>query len=375
MSERDIAGLLFTGDMYGVQLDQLAAWLGISPAGARAAASRWRERGHAESARLGPGPAWVWLTRDGLAACGLRYAAAGPALSRLAHLRAVTAVRLALESSSGYTAAGGYWRSERRLRARAGGRLPLRQHLPDGEVHWPESAPGAAPPGAAPPGAAPPGAAPPGAAPPGAAPPGSAPPGSAPPGPPAGPGWAGECWAVEAELTPKTVRRTVAIMTEILTRTGDYGCPAAEVAVPGRPPRHARVLYVCSAAARPVVHRARAALGGALAGRVEIRLLPDGAVLARGDDPPQPPAIHRLGENTPPAHLPSPADTRGDDPPQPPAIHRLAENTPPAHLPSPADTRGDDPPQPPAIHRLAENTPTAHLPSPADQRPTGGKRS
>ena len=241
MSERDIAGLLFTAEMYGVQLDQLATWLDVRPAGARSAAARWRNRGHAESARLGPGPPWVWLTRDGLAACGLPYAAAAPALSRLAHLRAVTAARLALESAAGYAAAGGYWRSERRLRARVGGRLPLREHLPDGEVHWPEPA------GAR--------------------------------GGTAGPGWAGECWAIEAELTPKTVRRTVAIMTEILTRTGDYGCPAAEARVPGRPPRHVRVVYVCSAAARPAVRRAREALSAALAARVEIRALPPGAEL------------------------------------------------------------------------------------------------
>ena len=68
-------------------------------------------------------------------------------------------------------------------------------------------------------------------------------------------------------------------MAEILTRTGDYGCPAAEVRVPGSLPRHARVLYVCSAAARPTVVRARDALPGALAGRVEIRGLPASAAL------------------------------------------------------------------------------------------------
>ena len=42
-----------------------------------------------------------------------------------------------------------------------------------------------------------------------------------------------ERWAIEAELTPKTVARTTAIMREILTRTGDYGCPAADAVVPG----------------------------------------------------------------------------------------------------------------------------------------------
>ena len=250
MSERDVAGLLFTAEMYGVQLDQLAVLLAVSEVRARALAARWRERGYAESARLGPGRPWVWLTRDGLAACGLPYRPASPALSRLAHLRAVTAVRLALESTPGYLAAGAHWRSERRLRARMGSRVPLREHLPDGEVHWPDTD---GPDGRAPDG-----------------------------GPGAAPPWAGECWAIEAELTRKTVRRTTAIMAEILTRTGDYGGPAAEVRVPGALPRHARVLYVCSAAARPTVIRARAALPSALAARVEIRGLPAGAGLDHG---------------------------------------------------------------------------------------------
>ena len=113
----------------------------------------------------------------------------------------------------------------------------MRQHLPDAEVHWPDGAPFDAP-----------------------------------------VGWAGECWAVEAELSAKTVVRTAAIMRDILTRTGDYGCPAAEVAVPGRPPRHARALYLCSPAALGAVLRARDSLGP-LAARVEVRDLPAGALL------------------------------------------------------------------------------------------------
>jgi hypothetical protein len=242
MTERDVAGLLFTAEMYGVQLDLLAARLGITEPAARATAARWRRRGYADWAQLGPGGRWVWLTRAGLAACGLPYRAAAPALPRLAHLRAVTAVRLALEAAPGYAAAGGHWRSERRLRARMGSRVPLREHLPDGEVHWPDGEV------------------------------------HWPDGDSAGSAtvvsWAGECWAIEAELTRKTVSRTAAIMTEILTRTGDYGCPAAEVRVPGRAPRHTRVLYLCSPAARPVVLRARQALGPSLAARIEVRSLP-----------------------------------------------------------------------------------------------------
>ncbi len=227
------AGLIFAGEMYALQLDQLAMLLGMSRRGATALAGRWRAAGLAETGPLSPGPRWLWLTRAGLARAGLPYTAAAPGLSRLAHLRAVTATRLALTSAPGFGAGGGYWRGERRLRARMGGRIGLREHVPDGEVHWPG--------------------------------------GTAVP-------WAGECWAIEAELTPKTPSRTVAIMRELLHRTGDYGCVAADATVPGRPPRHDRAVYLCSPAALTVVSRARDVLGP-LAARVEIRLLPPGAVL------------------------------------------------------------------------------------------------
>jgi hypothetical protein len=238
LAVRDAAALIFAADMYGVQLDQLAA-LTRGERGARAAAARWRELGYAETARLGPGPAWLWVTRAGLAACGLGYSPARPALSRLAHIRAVAAARLALEATSGFQHAAAFWRCERRIRSRHG--VGVRQHLPDAEVHWPDGSPPGSPDGA-----------------------------------PAG--WAGECWAVEAELSPKTLARTVAIMREILTRTGDYGCPAADASVPGRPARHTRALYLCSPAALGTVLRARDALGP-LGERIEVRNLPPGALL------------------------------------------------------------------------------------------------
>jgi len=228
---RDIDALVFTAEMYGVQLDQLAGVLGVSAERARAIAARWRNLGLAESARLGPGPPWVWATRPGLAACGLRYTAAPPALSRLAHIRAVAAVRLALQATAAYQRSRAFWRGERRIRA--GARIGMRDHLPDGELHWPDEAVLS---------------------------------------------WAGECWAIEAELTRKTVARTTEIMRELLARTGDYGCPAAQAAVPGRPRRHARVLYLCSPAAMPTVIRARDELG-LLGARVEVRNLPADAAL------------------------------------------------------------------------------------------------
>ena len=254
-AERDGAALLFVAEMYGVQLDQLAAVLGVTDRRASAIVARWVARGHAQADRLGPGPRWVWLTKAGLASCGRPYQASPPALSRLAHTRAVTAIRLALDGVPAYAAAGAYWRSERRLRAKLGGRLGVREHLPDAEVHWPDGPPADPAPG------------------------GPGPDGTDLDGTVA---WAGECWAIEAELTPKTVTRTTAIMRELLARTGDYGCPAAEAMVPGHPPRHARVIYLCSPTAARTVGRARDALGRDGA-RIEIRgLPPDGYLPAAG---------------------------------------------------------------------------------------------
>ena len=110
LGDRDIAAMLFTAEMYGLQLDLLATVLGGTVPRARAAVTRWRRLGYADAGRLGPGASWVWLTRAGLAACGVRYAPIPPALSRLAHIRAVTTVRLALAATAGYQQAGAFWR-------------------------------------------------------------------------------------------------------------------------------------------------------------------------------------------------------------------------------------------------------------------------
>ncbi len=230
---RDAAGLSFVAEMYGLQLDQLTELLGGTARQARALAARWVSSGLAESAVLSQGPPWVWLTRSGLRACGLKYPAAPPALARLEHIRAVTAVRLALQAVPDYRDGGAHWRSERHLRARLGSQRAIRDHLPDAEVHWPDMPASGTP-----------------------------------------PDWAGECWAIEAERTPKTVARTIAIMRELLARTGDYGCPAAEARVAGLPPRHARAVYLCSPAAAGTVLRAKLALGSSLGARIEVRGLP-----------------------------------------------------------------------------------------------------
>ena len=237
LASRHATELLFTAEMYGLQLDQLAELLGGNMRQARALANRWGSSGLADSAVLSQGPPWVWLTRCGLQACGLKYSPGPPALARLEHIRAVTAARLSLQSVRAYLDGGAHWRSERHLRARLGSHRGARDHLPDAEVHWPD-APAAATP----------------------------------------PAWAGECWAIEAELTPKTLARTMAIMRELLARTGDYGCPAAETRMPGLPPRHVRAVYLCSPAATGTVQRAKDALGG-LGARIEVRTLPAAAAL------------------------------------------------------------------------------------------------
>ena len=78
LAVRDVGALVFAADMYGLQLDQLARLTG-GERSARAAAARWRELGYAETARLSTGPTWLWVTKAGLAACGLSYAPAKPA--------------------------------------------------------------------------------------------------------------------------------------------------------------------------------------------------------------------------------------------------------------------------------------------------------
>ena len=239
-AELDATGMIFAAEMYGVQLDLLASALGLTVTQASALVVRWRTAGHAEDGRLSPGPRWVWLTRAGLAAAGLPYRPGQPGLSRLTHLRAVAAARLALEATPHYQRASAYWRSERRLRHRIGGRAGLREHVPDAEVHWPDGG---------------------------------------------GADWDGECWAIEAELTPKTLPRTMEIMRELLTRTGDYGGGPTAIVTPGHPPRHARAVYLCSPSASRVVTRARTELGP-LGARIEIRPLPAAAAFP----PPPPPA-------------------------------------------------------------------------------------
>jgi hypothetical protein len=196
LSQRDIDGLLLSGEHYGAPYDLLAEALRVPPDRLSAIVARWRRAGYAATGRLGPGPAWCWLTPAGMAATGLGFPAARPALARLAHIRAVLAARLWLEAGQAWRDGQAWWHSERRLRAV---RPPAATgHVPDAEIHWPsiQSSP-----------------------------------------------YAGQVWAVEVELTPKPVGRTIQIMAELLS-----------------PMRYALVVYLAAPGARPVVTRAVAGL-------------------------------------------------------------------------------------------------------------------
>jgi hypothetical protein len=215
LSQRDIDGLLLCGEHYGAPADLLAGALRTEEARLPALTARWRRAGYAATGRLGPGPAWCWLTRDGMTATGLGFPALRPSLGRLAHIRAVLAARLWLTDTPAWADGTAWWHSERRLRADqpAAGR---RGHVPDAEIHWPSIA---------------------------------------------GSPYAGQVWAVEVELTPKPLARTIRIMGGLLS-----------------PMRYAQVIYLTAPPAGPVVTRAAASLREDDQARVTVRELPPSAL-------------------------------------------------------------------------------------------------
>src|SRR5436190_21883247 len=138
LSQRDIDGLLLVGEHFGAPYDLLAAALQVDPDRLAPILARWRRAGYAATGRLGPGPGWCWLTRDGMTATGLGFPAGQPALGRLAHIRAILAARLWMQASPAWQDGQAWWHSQRRLRAEqaAAGR---RDHGPYAEIHWPSS--------------------------------------------------------------------------------------------------------------------------------------------------------------------------------------------------------------------------------------------
>jgi hypothetical protein len=141
LSQRDIDGLLLVGEHWGAPSDLLAAALRVDPGRLPALTARWRRAGYAATGRLGPGPGWCWLTRDGMTATGLGFPATRPALGRLAHLRAILAARLWMQANPAWAQGQAWWHSERRLRAEQPV-LPGAQDPHLGGVHDADEEPG-----------------------------------------------------------------------------------------------------------------------------------------------------------------------------------------------------------------------------------------
>jgi hypothetical protein len=134
LTGRDVTGLILCAEQYGAPYDLLATALDARPDRLRAIVARWRHAGYAATGTLTAGPAWCWLTPAGMTVTGLPYPASRPALSRLAHIRAVLAVRLWLQAGQVYRDGRAWWRSERRIRAAIGGRVGT-AHIPDAELY------------------------------------------------------------------------------------------------------------------------------------------------------------------------------------------------------------------------------------------------
>lgn len=131
-SQRDIELLRIVGEQYAVTLPQLARLMDCSPHAARWLRSRWERAGWVRGRAVLVGePVFVWLTRRGHGIAGIDYAVWRPNPGMLAHIAAVTDVRLHVQARH----SGAAWVCERELHREIGAEPGRRQrHRPDGLV-------------------------------------------------------------------------------------------------------------------------------------------------------------------------------------------------------------------------------------------------
>lgn len=128
VSRRDLNALGWVGEQYAVRVDQLAASLDCGPRTVQRLLARLREQRLVEVRRVLVGePAWVIPTVRGLRASGLSFGVWRPTLGLLAHVAAVTEVRLHVQSRSPESE----WVCERVL---AREKRTAGEHLADGLV-------------------------------------------------------------------------------------------------------------------------------------------------------------------------------------------------------------------------------------------------
>jgi hypothetical protein len=132
VSRRDLDALGWVCEQYAVRGDQLTARLGCNSRSVRRVVAKLREARLVEVRRVLVGePAWVIPTVEGLRACGLSFGLWRPRLGALAHVAAVTDVRLHIQAS----APEAQWISERVL---AREKQSPQEHLADGVVVFEE---------------------------------------------------------------------------------------------------------------------------------------------------------------------------------------------------------------------------------------------
>lgn len=139
LTERDTRVLRWVAEQYAVEADVLAWLLGqdrpLSDGRVRQIVERWRRAGLVEARRFfARGRSVVWPTREGLALVLPGHRARAPKVSMLAHLHAVSLVRLGIERG----ALGSEWVSERLLYRE---RQHPRAHVPDGAFTGPDGSP------------------------------------------------------------------------------------------------------------------------------------------------------------------------------------------------------------------------------------------
>ena len=124
VAERDLELLRVVGEQFAVTLPQLARLMGRSEHAARWLRARWQRADWVQGRALLVGePVFVWLTRPGQRLAGLPYKLWVPNPVMLAHIRAVTDVRLWVMGRRPEAD----WISERAL-ARTQQRGPGRRH-------------------------------------------------------------------------------------------------------------------------------------------------------------------------------------------------------------------------------------------------------
>jgi hypothetical protein len=128
---RDLELLSVVGEQYALSLPQLARMMGRSLHAARWLRARWERAGWARGRAVLVGqPVFVWLTRRGQRVAGSEYSLWRPNPGALAHIAAVTDVRLWVAERHPLAT----WICERELAREARLTGPGGQHRPDGLV-------------------------------------------------------------------------------------------------------------------------------------------------------------------------------------------------------------------------------------------------